>query len=1186
MKQERTIRIFISSTFRDMHSERDYLVRYVFPELKERCLKKGLHLVDVDLRWGVTEEQAESGKVLEICLDEIENCRPFFIGILGERYGWVPDTYDVPDMARYDWLKEFEDGHSVTALEIYHGVLKNHAMKPRAFFYFRDPAFISKVPENKRPDANAENPDASGRLSKLKDDIREAFSNDSLYGHIEESYPCTYRGLRVNWLEAKAELGDGLSEQDMALLREIVGEDNLLDNDEHARLNEKQCKVINRYSDVYLEGLETFGEAVLEDLWQAIEDEYPESEAETDPLVIEDTHHLRFMEQRSRIFIGREDTLGSIADYLNDAGRHMPFVLAGEAGSGKSAVMAVAARTWRKNHPDDCLVTRFVGASPMSHEVDRLLLNIIETVSRRFDIPFDATELVNMDKISEAFRLTLNTAARQGRVVIFIDALNQMMPTFHAHTLNWLPKRLPENVRMVVSTLPGQTVDAAVRAGIPVTWMQSLPSDNSRALVKDRLEVFRKGLGHDRKRGRDQMELLLGKADADKPLYLTVACEELRVYPRFEEITDRIDQMPGTIPGLFAQVLARLEEDHGRQLVRDAFSLIASSRYGLLESELLELLKREGEDRLPSNIWARLGRAAAAYLHNAGENREGLIGFFHQQLLDAVKDRYLKDEQARKSYYQMLAGYGLTKFNSKSGDITNTILFTGIYLYQIGDGKCLYKFLQDIFSLTDPLFAVYKVIAGTLFEWVAYSKPYTDESLLKQILLKLVKKIFSLKLSTFFFLKGTLFEKTGNTLWSLFFFTTIMDSLKKLQAKEPERLDLRRELAVCIGSIGKIYQTIGDSNKALLYYEEDLQIMEELCNKEPDRTDFRRDLSASFSNVARIYQAMGDSSKALLYFKKELQTIEMLCAKEPDDTDFIRDITVNFNNIGYIFQSIGDGDKAILYFEKSLKLRRELCLNKPDRIEFSRDLFISLSNIGYYFYNIRSDSSKALPYFEESFRIIEDLCNKDPNRTDFSYYHAVTYNNLGKIFETMNDNDKAILYFEKSLQIMDELCGKEPDRTDFYYYYGVSIDYLGNIYKSLGNNDKAILYFNQYFLMMERLCTKEPDRTDFRRDLSVSLNNLGKSYESTGGTNKAISYFEKSIQIMEELCTKEPDRVDFRVDYAISHWNMYRVCRKEEEIAWLTKAKSVLAPLVQNGITHGQLGQLWGLVNDALEKQG
>ena len=51
----KTLRIFISSTFRDMHAERDHLVRGVFPELKERCHKKHVHLIDSDGRWGVSE---------------------------------------------------------------------------------------------------------------------------------------------------------------------------------------------------------------------------------------------------------------------------------------------------------------------------------------------------------------------------------------------------------------------------------------------------------------------------------------------------------------------------------------------------------------------------------------------------------------------------------------------------------------------------------------------------------------------------------------------------------------------------------------------------------------------------------------------------------------------------------------------------------------------------------------------------------------------------------------------------------------------------------------------------------------------------------------------------------------------------------------------------------------------------
>ena len=43
--------------------------------------------MEVDLRWGVTQEQVEGGHALEICLREIERCKPYFIGMLGDSYG-------------------------------------------------------------------------------------------------------------------------------------------------------------------------------------------------------------------------------------------------------------------------------------------------------------------------------------------------------------------------------------------------------------------------------------------------------------------------------------------------------------------------------------------------------------------------------------------------------------------------------------------------------------------------------------------------------------------------------------------------------------------------------------------------------------------------------------------------------------------------------------------------------------------------------------------------------------------------------------------------------------------------------------------------------------------------------------------------------------------------------------------
>ncbi|KAL7977631.1 hypothetical protein Chor_009580, partial [Crotalus horridus] len=82
----RSVRIFVSSTFRDMHGERDLLIRCVFPELRARAAKFCLAIQEIDLRWGITEHESQRNKQVELCLSEVSRS-DLFIGILGERYG-------------------------------------------------------------------------------------------------------------------------------------------------------------------------------------------------------------------------------------------------------------------------------------------------------------------------------------------------------------------------------------------------------------------------------------------------------------------------------------------------------------------------------------------------------------------------------------------------------------------------------------------------------------------------------------------------------------------------------------------------------------------------------------------------------------------------------------------------------------------------------------------------------------------------------------------------------------------------------------------------------------------------------------------------------------------------------------------------------------------------------------------
>jgi len=167
---EGIIRVFVSSTFRDMQAERDALVRFAFPELQRRCRERGVEFSAIDLRWGITAEQAARGEVLEVCLDEINRCRPFFIGIMGSRYGWVPDSIDPRVLDDHEWLK-LHTGASITELEWRHGALNDPAATV-SFFYLRqrDPGIDGTEME---PDPS-EAADAALRLAGLEEAVRKA----------------------------------------------------------------------------------------------------------------------------------------------------------------------------------------------------------------------------------------------------------------------------------------------------------------------------------------------------------------------------------------------------------------------------------------------------------------------------------------------------------------------------------------------------------------------------------------------------------------------------------------------------------------------------------------------------------------------------------------------------------------------------------------------------------------------------------------------------------------------------------------------------------------------------------------------------------------------------------------------------------------------------------------------------
>lgn len=141
-KNNRIIRVFVSSTFSDMNNERNYLMANVFPQLKEIARCRNVTFVELDLRWGIPDEDTRNGKVLQICLDAIRDSKPFFIGIVGNRVGWCPKMEEIKKnpalLEQYpEIIEDIKAGASVTEMEMQNAVLRNKE-KMHAYFYFRN----------------------------------------------------------------------------------------------------------------------------------------------------------------------------------------------------------------------------------------------------------------------------------------------------------------------------------------------------------------------------------------------------------------------------------------------------------------------------------------------------------------------------------------------------------------------------------------------------------------------------------------------------------------------------------------------------------------------------------------------------------------------------------------------------------------------------------------------------------------------------------------------------------------------------------------------------------------------------------------------------------------------------------------------------------------------------------------
>lgn len=555
MKKWHIVRIFISSTFRDMHAEREEIVRGVLPALREACRKRRVLIEDIDLRWGVLEDQM----AVDVCRQEIDRSS-IFVCLLGERYGTIPQNSDI----------------SITHDEIQYGIFNSNDER-KCFFYLRNKDASQQIPEDKRSDywEQSDSKEAK-KLQELKQQIK-----DSEYPVYE--YSC-------NWDTEKKCLWD----------EALTG-----------------C----------FSNLQPLAQQMLQDLWSEIDRQYPEDRDEiVNPLAEEQQAMDYFIALNTKVYVGRQESFAELHSFLEST--HNYLMVTGSSGSGKSACLAKFCGDFSQERTQ--LLYHFVGASAESTDITRLLQRMCYALSEKENI------LYNRDyhKLRKLFGDLLRSSTK--KIVIVIDAVNQLQDFYEAHHLHWLPEGLPQNVKIIVSTLPGVS-EKALRKRFQAQHchLQPLTLDDRKQFIHDYLAQYGKVLDE------ESVNFLVHKEESAHPLYLKVALEECRTLGGndiYREIRDILANLPQDVLGLFIRMFERLEKDSmfSQELVQKFLCALTLARGGLQIGELRIMLRRENEERLPALIWARLYHLLSSYLVVRGER----LNFFHQQVYEAVEKKY------------------------------------------------------------------------------------------------------------------------------------------------------------------------------------------------------------------------------------------------------------------------------------------------------------------------------------------------------------------------------------------------------------------------------------------------------------------------------------------------------------------------------------------------------------------
>jgi telomerase protein component 1 len=581
----KTIKVFISSTFLDMHSERDILTRTVFPMLRAKLSPYLINVNEIDLRWGITETEANNNEALDICLTQVLDS-DYFLSMLGERYGHILNDYTCTGKT-LKWLSTYPLGASITELEIECQLNKTSDTASnkyeKAFFYFRDPTFLQQVPDEIQSHFMDENDESRRKLAKLKTKLL------SQPIEIFNGYKCKWLKLEENSNRALVTDLDTFAHRVFNNLFNAIYNHNKdavqLQQQQTIELNESihQSNLNDAYAQVYADAF--VGRAKLLNKFHKLlsENQFVET--------------LSTTTDASRELIDKKNATINIL-HVN-----------GENGCGKTSLLA----HFIKNSNNSILKHKFVhyvGSYENSEYVLMFLKRFCVKVSLDYGLFADNHEQNEMNESNDFnfFKETfgkilkkLSDLIQKEKFYIVLDGVDSLLDTNKTadFSFSWLPSFIPPRISFIFTARSTSLqVKSALsklsnsRIKLDIFDVEPLDQLDKSEFVRLHLSKFNKRLD-ETTLFNNQMKLLTTKRDSVSPLYLAWACDELRQFNHYETLSQKIKELPIKISLLVEYTLKRLETTFGSTFTQAAFMFIAcaASTDGLMEHELKKLIE-------------------------------------------------------------------------------------------------------------------------------------------------------------------------------------------------------------------------------------------------------------------------------------------------------------------------------------------------------------------------------------------------------------------------------------------------------------------------------------------------------------------------------------------------------------------------------------------------------------------